>query len=197
MLRTEIVATLFQFGKFTSTSTELVASALSYFAFGLVAYAVVEVITRGFYALHDTRTPVVVSVVTVALNLGLAAYLALGLGMSQDGLALSLAITTTLEMVLLWVLLARRLPAWGLRSDGLFPSIVRSGAAALLMGVVLWLAIPTLRQLLPASGKLEAAILAIIGVALGATTYLGAAKLLRSEELDQATGLLMGRLRRR
>ena len=36
------------------------------------AYAVVEVITRGFYALHDTRTPVVVSVLTVVLNLGLA-----------------------------------------------------------------------------------------------------------------------------
>jgi putative peptidoglycan lipid II flippase len=197
VLRTEIVATLFQFGRFTSTSTVLVASALSYFAFGLIAYAVVEVITRGFYALHDTRTPVVVSVATVALNLGLAAFLALSLGMSQDGLALSLAITTTLEMILLWALLGRKLPSWGLRSDGMFLSVVRSGAAALAMGVVLWLAIPLLRQLLPASGKLEAAILATAGVALGAAVYLGVAKLLRSEELAQATGLLMGRLRRR
>jgi putative peptidoglycan lipid II flippase len=197
VLRTQVVAALFQFGKFNNTSTELVASALSYFAFGLVSYAVVEVITRAFYALHDTRTPVIVSLVTVGLNLGLAAFLALGLGMSQDGLALSLAATTTLEMLLLWALLGRKLPGWSVRSDGLWLSIFRSGAAALAMGVILFLLLPLLRNAIPASGKLEAIILAIAGVALGTAVYLGAAKALHSEEVDQATGLLLRRFRKR
>jgi putative peptidoglycan lipid II flippase len=193
VLRKEVVVTLFQFGNFTSNSTELVASALSYFAFGLVAYAVVEVITRAFYAMHDTKTPVTVSVVTVVLNLGLAAYLALGLGMSQDGLALSLAVTTTLEMVLLWVLLGRKLPGWGLSADGILSSIIKSGIASLAMGVVLALLLPPLRGLLPTSGKLEAIILSTAGVLMGAAVYLAVAKLLRSEELQQATGLLLRR----
>ena len=56
LLRQEIVATLFEFGAFKRTSTELVASTLAYFALGLVAYAVVEILTRAFYALHDTAT---------------------------------------------------------------------------------------------------------------------------------------------
>jgi putative peptidoglycan lipid II flippase len=197
VLRTQVVIALFQFGKFNDTSTELVASALSYFAFGLVSYAVVEVITRAFYALHDTKTPVIVSLVTVGLNLALAAFLALGLGMSQDGLALSLATTTTLEMLLLWTLLSRKLPGWGLRSEGLWLSILRSGAAALAMGFVLFLLLPFLRNVVPASGKIEAIILAIAGVTLGAAVYLGAAKVLRSEEVDQATGLLLRRIRKR
>jgi len=68
VLRNELVATLFQLGKFDAADTQLVASALLYFALGLVSYALVEVLTRGFYALHDTRTPVLVAVVTVAIN---------------------------------------------------------------------------------------------------------------------------------
>jgi putative peptidoglycan lipid II flippase len=197
VLRTEVVATLFQFGNFTSTSTELVASALSYFAPGLVAYAVVEVITRGFYAMHDTKTPVIISVLTVLLNLGLAAYLALGLGMSQDGLALSLAVTTTLEMLLLWLLLGRKLPGWGLRSDGMAVSIFKSLTASLAMGMMLALLLAPSRTLLPTSGKLEAVVLAVGGVLVGAAVYFAAARLLRSEELDQALSLALRRLRRR
>jgi putative peptidoglycan lipid II flippase len=197
VLRTDIVQALFQFGRFNGTSTELVASALSYFALGLVSYAVVEVITRAFYALHDTRTPVIVSVATVTLNLGLATFLALGLGMSQDGLALSLAITTTLEMLLLWALLGRKLPGWGLRSDGISGSLARSAAAALAMGIILYLLLPVVSSIIPASGKLEAAILTVVGVTLGAVIYVAVAWALRSEEVEQARGLLLRRFRKR
>lgn len=198
MLRSQIVVSIFQFGAFKQSSTELVASALGYFALGLVAYAVVEVLTRAYYALHDTRTPVMVSLVTVALNLGLAAWLALGLGMSQDGLALSLAATTTLEMVLLWVLLGRKLPEWRLSNDGLVVSIARSVGAALVMGGALALLVPALNPLAQALGndKLAASVVTVLGVGVGAIVYLGAARLLRSEEIDEATGLLLRRFRR-
>jgi putative peptidoglycan lipid II flippase len=198
VLRNELVATLFQLGKFDEADTQLVASALLYFALGLVSYALVEVLTRGFYALHDTRTPVLVAVVTVAINLGLAAYLALGAGMNQDGLALSLAMTTTLELVLLWVFLGRKLPGWRLASDGLLSSFGKSGAAALAMGLVLLAVMPLLRGLLPASGtsKLEAVLLLAVGIAIGGLVYLAAARLLRSEEVSQAANILLRRFRR-
>jgi hypothetical protein len=100
-------------------------------------------------------------------------------------------------MVLLWVMLGRKLPGWRLRSDGILTSTLKSGAAALAMGLALALLIPQLSNVLPASGKLEAIILSVVGVSLGAVVYLAAAKVLRSEELEQATGLLMRRFRRR
>jgi putative peptidoglycan lipid II flippase len=197
-LREELVATLFQLQNFDASDTRVVASALSYFALGLAAYAVVEIVTRAFYALHDTRTPVLIAVVTVATNVALAGYLALGLGMSQDGLALSLAATTTLEMVLLWFYLGRKLPGWRLSSDGLFISISKSALAALVMGGVLLLIMPVLHGLLPLAGtdKLEAALLLAAGIALGGLTYLGAAKLLRSQEVEQALGIVLRCFRR-
>lgn len=198
VLRSEIVATLFQLGAFTPESTQLVASALGYFALGLVAYAVVEVLTRGFYALHDTATPVTVSVATVLLNLGISLALVFGLGWGHEGLALSLAATTTVEMVLMWVLLGRRLPGWGLRSEGLLSSIAKSASAAIAMGVVIALMLWGLYTVLPniAGEKLGAALLLVVGVAVGAAVYLGVAMLLRSEETSEAVGLVRRRIGR-
>ncbi|MEO8288941.1 MAG: murein biosynthesis integral membrane protein MurJ [Chloroflexota bacterium] len=196
LLRSELVASLFQLKAFGVDDTQRVASVLGYFAFGLVSYAVVEVITRAFYALQDTATPVVVSVVTVLINLGLATVLALGMGMNADGLALSLAITTSLELVLLWVLLGRKLPGWRLTSDNLLLSIGRSCAASLVMGLVLFFLLPALQLIFPSSGKLEAIVLLASGIVVGAGVYLIVARLLGSEEVEQATGLLLRRFRR-
>src|SRR4029079_3338340 len=95
---------------FHQGSTELVAAPLAPFAAGLLAYVLVELLTRGFYALHDTRTPVLVSIATVALNVALMEWFVHGLGADHTGLALSLALTTTAEMIgLLWFL-HRKLP---------------------------------------------------------------------------------------
>jgi putative peptidoglycan lipid II flippase len=198
LLRQEIVATLFQFGAFNRTSTELVSSTLAYFALGLVAYAVVEILTRAFYALHDTATPVGVAVVAVLLNLGVSLLLTRGLGWTQEGLALSLALTTTLEMVLLWALLGRKLPGWGLRSDSMFASTAKSVAAAAAMALVLWLVMPLLHTLIGSSdpGKVQSIVLAVAGIVVGGLTYLLAATLLRSEEVRDALGLVLRRLGR-
>lgn len=190
-LRREIVATLFQFGKFGQEATDAVASTLTYFALGLVAYAVVEVLTRAFYALHDTRTPVTVSVSIVVLNLTLSALLVFGLGWNQDGLAFSLAITTSLEMVLLWLFLGRKLPGWRLTADGMLLSIAKSSFAALVMGAVLiglHSIVPT-----PTGGKLVAILFAVIAIGVGGAVYAIAALLLRSEELGEAVRLVRRR----
>jgi putative peptidoglycan lipid II flippase len=197
VLREELVATLFQLGAFDPQDTRAVAAALGFFCLGLVSYAVVEVVTRAFYALHDTATPVAVGVVTVVLNLGLAWVLAVTLQMGTNGLALSLAATTTLEMVLLWVLLGRKLPGWRLSSEGMLRSISTSLLAAGAMGVVLWGLLAAFGVVVSGEGKLVAAGITAVGVVVGAGVYLAVAKLLRSEELDQAVGLATRRLRRR
>ena len=190
-MRSEIVAFIYKFGDFDDSSQALTASALGYFALGLVAYAVVELLTRGFYALHDTATPVAISVATVALNIGLCVALVLGLGLGHDALAGSLAFTTTVEMVLMWVFLGRRLPGWSLRMDGFISAVVKSGAAAALMGVSLFFLLPMLHALFPQweEDKAQSALVALIGIGVGGALYLFFARMLGAEELRAATSL--------
>ena len=69
LLRFPLVELLYQRGEFTARSTELVAWALLWFAVGLVGHALVEILSRAFYALHDTRTPVTVGVMAMGLNI--------------------------------------------------------------------------------------------------------------------------------
>ena len=197
LLRSEVVAALFQFGAFNRDSTGLVASALGFFALGLVAYAVVEVLTRAFYALHDTATPVAVSLATVLLNLGLSYTLVRVLGWDHTGLALSLALTTTVEMVLMWVLLGRKMPGWQLSNSSLAASIAKSALAALVMGLFLSFFLPALYGLIPdPGGKLESILILLVGIGAGTGIFILAARLLRSSELNEALSLLMRRLRK-
>ncbi|MEA2574523.1 MAG: putative peptidoglycan lipid flippase [Chloroflexia bacterium] len=194
-LRTELVSALFQSGTFNRQSTEMVAGALGYFALGLIAYAVVEVVTRAFYALHDTATPVAIAVATVALNLGLSALLVFGMGWDHTALSLSLAVSTTIEMVLLWVFLGRKLPGWRLSNDGLLPSIAKSSLASLLMGLALTLLMPMLWRVTgdPTESKASALVLTVVGIGIGTAIYAGMALLLRSQEIGEAARLVLRR----
>ncbi len=196
ILRYEIVGTVFEVGRFTSTSTGLVAPALGYFALGLVAYAVVEVLTRAFYALHDTLTPVSVSVGTIFVNLGLSFALVFGLGWNHEALALSLAATTTLEMVLMWVLLGRKLPGWRLTAEGMARSLVKSALASLAMAAGLTLLLFVWRTVSPdyQAHRLELAGATLTATACGVGIYLAVARALRSDELSAAMALVGKRL---
>jgi len=133
LFRTSIVQTLFQFGAFSSTSTTLVAEALAYMAPGLLAFAVVEAVTRAFYALHDTRTPVTVAVVAVAVNALLCALFASPLG--NRGIALALTLSTTLEMAILLLILRQRLHGFG---AGLWSSFGKMLLATAVMTIIGW-----------------------------------------------------------
>ena len=89
--RTSIVQTLFQTGAFSSESTALVAAPLALLALGLISYAIVELLTRAFYAMHDTRTPVATGVAIIAINIAIGVllldrfgYLALAFALSAS-----------------------------------------------------------------------------------------------------------------
>lgn len=112
LLRKPIVAMLFQRGEFTAHSTDLVAWALLWYTAGLVSHSLVEIASRAFYALKDTRTPVTIGVVAMAVNVGLSFGLAAlfrrwGLA-PHGGLALANSLATTGEaLALLWVIRGR------------------------------------------------------------------------------------------
>jgi putative peptidoglycan lipid II flippase len=194
LLRTPIVTLLFQFGAFNGGSTALVSDALGWFAWGLLGYCVLEILTRGYYAMQDTRTPVLLALGSMAITITLAAFAVFVLHADHTGLAFSLALATTLEAVALYVILRRRLG--GLADRRVGRSALISLVAATEMGLVLWGALPLLQALTPdgGTGKLGSLIITGGGVLLGAGVYLGVARLLRAEELDMAFALVRRRI---
>lgn len=180
LLRQPIVALIYQRNEFTAESTSLVAWALLWYAAGLVGHSVVEVVSRAFYALHDTKTPVAVGVAAMSLNLVFSLLFSAGFArigwMPHGGLALANSLATFLEMIGLLVLMRRRLN--GLEGKTVWRSALQAGLAAAAMGSVLglWLA---------NAGSSSTAILALGGVALGGAAYglvlaaLGGRELLR------------------
>jgi len=140
LLREPIVAMLYQGREFTEQSTQLVAWALLWYAVGLVGHGLVEVISRSFYALHDTRTPVLAGVGAMTLNLVFsflftALFTRLG-WFPHGGLALANSAATLLESVLLFVLLRRRLN--GLEEHRIFLAFAKSLIAGAGMGLLIW-----------------------------------------------------------
>jgi putative peptidoglycan lipid II flippase len=182
ILARPIVTTLYESGKFTSESTNLVSITVLCFSFGLVSYGMVEILTRGFYALHDTKTPVIIALVTVGLNLVLSMFL---IGpLQQGGLALALALSTTGEMILLYWFLTRQIgPLAPGDSDSFLLTVFKIGIAADLMGVVLLVGLRVLQVPLENGGKLGALLVTILLVGIGGAVYAGTAYMLKLEEL--------------
>jgi putative peptidoglycan lipid II flippase len=136
-LRYPIVQLLFQRGAFEESSTEAVVWALQFYALGLFAHAMVEIVTRAFYALHDTLTPVIIGAVAMSINVVLSLILIRPL--AHGGLALANSAATILEMVGLLLVIRRGLE--GLEGGRLLDSTLRTVLAAGLMGFgVSWFA---------------------------------------------------------
>jgi putative peptidoglycan lipid II flippase len=177
VLRVPLVQLLFERGAFTDLSTQMVAWPLALFALGLPAHSVVEIVVRAFYAMHDTKTPVLVGISAMALNVALSlafipAFEALG-WMAHGGLALSNTLATSLEMIVLLVILRQRLE--GLEGRDLTASLSRIIVAAAIMGAVLW-------GLLAILSGTNPWLLGAFGTALGVAVYGGISLLLGASE---------------
>ncbi len=131
-----IVAALFQHGKFTPDDTVATAQALAAFSVGLPSYILVKVLTPGFYARSDTKTPVRFAVVSMMVNLVL--NLAFIVPLKHMGPPLATALASTVNVALLWRTLVKR--GHFVADAQLRRRAWRLLAASLLMGVVLWFA---------------------------------------------------------
>jgi putative peptidoglycan lipid II flippase len=186
LLRRPVVGMFFQRGSFDQQDAAMVAWALAWYTVGLVAHSQLEIVTRAFYALHDTTTPVLVGGGAMALNVAFSlafSQLFAWIGtryapgyqpwMPLGGLALANSAATILETTTLNGLLRRRLGRPGARS--LWASTWRIVlSAALMAGVLL-----AFLRLVPTENPW---ILGSSGAALGAATFVLATLVLRSPE---------------
>jgi putative peptidoglycan lipid II flippase len=113
MLSEEIIRTLFERGKFTAYSTGITSSALFFYSFGLCAYAGIKILVSVYYSMGDTKTPVKTAGVALLVNLTL--NLILMWPLKVGGLALATSVAATVNFVMLYVLLSKRLGDFGTR----------------------------------------------------------------------------------
>ncbi len=178
VLREPIVALLFQRGAFGDEATRLTASALFYYVIGLWAFSGVRIVLYAFYALKDTRTPVLAGVVSVLANS--VAGIALMGPMKHNGLALALSLSSMLNLGLLTLALRKKMGAIGWR--GIALSFCKSSSCAGLMGLcVLGLA----RRMIPKGQAGQADILVglLICIFAGLAVYAILAWMFRLPEL--------------
>ncbi len=129
-----IIATLFEHGAFTHNDTVATAEALAAYALGIPGFLLVKVFAAGFFARHDTSTPVKVAVVAMAVNVVVSVLL---LGPLQHiGIALANSIAVWVNAILLSVRLRRKIGVIG--DDKLRSSAPRIILCAVGMGLATW-----------------------------------------------------------
>jgi putative peptidoglycan lipid II flippase len=177
-----LVEIIYERGEFTQFSTSLVAWALLWYGLGLVFHSVVEVVSRAFYSLHDTKTPVAVGIVAMSLNVifslifvrvfGILGLLQLG------GLALANSLATGIEMILLYVIMHRRLG--GLHGRSISVILAQSGSATLIMYFALqgWILM---------SSQMPVWLMVVAGIIIGGIVYGIILYLVRNREIRNLT----------
>ncbi len=186
-LRDAATTVLLQWGAFTPADASATAAVVGFYCLGVVPQAAIEIHSRGFYALGDTRTPVALAVLAVGVNLALSALL--WSPFEQEGLALALSISSWIEWVLLYRFYLKRTGAVSSADLAAFARFaVCGGFMALFLAAGFWWYSPGNRP--------ESFIMAAAGTIAGGAFYAAMASLLRVPELAEATARVRAVFRR-
>jgi putative peptidoglycan lipid II flippase len=195
VLARPIVALIYQHGYFTAYHTEQTAIALAYNAIGLTAYSAVRVLAPSFYALKETRVPMLASLVSIVINYLVAKLTVDYLGIGHRGLALSISVVAFVNFLLLFFFMRRRLS--GLESRGLFITFAKVTLAAGVMGAVCWLVSRTIEAWLGTASLLARVVDVGSAIVIGMLVFYVVARLLGVQELQQMTAALQRKFGRR
>lgn len=180
LLGKPIIGAIFQGGQFQTYDTQQTALALSCYAVGLAGYASTKIFNPAFYALADAKTPMFVSMLSVATNFIFAEFLVTEFNLGIAGLALSTSIVALSGCILLFARLRRRLG--GLDGRYLTGRFLRVTAASLVMAIPVAVATTYIARHFGESKRADFLNLAIC-IPLGAALFFGAATLLKIDEV--------------
>ncbi len=187
-----IYSLFFMRGEFGPHEVHQSALALAAYAPGLLCVGFSRVLVPTFYALKDTRTPVVISFWTMLVNAALG--LALMWPLQHVGLALALSLASLFNALLLVGVLLRRLPELDLKP--LVPALLRLLLPTLAMGLLVWNILNTVDWLQPGHSAVKGLVVsaAVLG---GLAVYALGCLLMRIPEAAEAWGIVRRKLSRR
>ena len=192
VLAEPICRLIFEGGQANPLDTQQTAGALFYYAFGLCGFSAVKIATDGFYTFNDTRTPAIVSLCTVGLNILLNYLFIYRLGFDHRSLALSTSCTITLNFLALLFLLRGRVGGLGL--SGIWSLLIKLALASAVMGCACWWSYTQIEGWLGAVSLTARLIGVFVPIGLGVAILVVGAKLMRIRELDQLLNAIARRL---
>jgi putative peptidoglycan lipid II flippase len=184
VLREPIVALLFKRGAFDAKTTHLTAYALLYYSMGLWAFSGVRIVVSTFYALQDTKTPVIIAVISVCANIILSIVLMGPLG--HGGLALATSLASILNLGLLVRVLKTKLGMLGLKT--IMTSVSKTIICSVFMGAAVW---ETALFIVPSEGgSLMNLFLGLMGsIIVGLVSYGSFSLLLKSRKFEKVMAI--------
>jgi len=141
-----VVRLVFGASQFDWKATVLTGATLAYLAVGLASQAVSLLFVRGFYALKDTKTPVIISLTVVALNIILSVYFIVILKLEVWSIGLANSISALLSGILLFWALHFKIGKFDLKT--VLEPLGKMVAATVIMGVALYVPIKLLDQVI-------------------------------------------------
>ncbi len=194
VLGKSIIGAIYQGGKFQPYDTQQTALALSCYAVGLAGYAALKVLNPAFYALGDARTPMLVSLASIAINFAAAETMIRLAGLGHAGLAMSTSIVALFGFVVLFEVLRRRIG--GVYGRELRAGIAKVLIASLAMAAVTALSSHGMERWLGVSQLARLADLAV-SIPLALAVFYGTCRALGVSELDMAIRAFSAPIRRR
>jgi putative peptidoglycan lipid II flippase len=184
VLARPVVALLLQRGAMTPGQADVTAACVALFAVGLLPFSLYLYALRGFYALHDTKTPFFINCWENLINVGVAVALYPWFGV--QGLAFSFSVAYAVAAVMALRALAARTGGLGLdrRSRQV---LARTAVAALIMTVTVRLAVVAL------PGQPHSIVQAVVGVLVGMVVYVGALSVMKVREVSEIVRRLRSR----
>ena len=179
LLRAQIVRLAFGRGKFDWVATVTTADTLAFFALSFAAQSIVYILVRAFFALEDTRMPLLAGLIGAVLNIALGYFLAPVYGVVGLGAAFSIA--AIVQVIVLWGTLRHRvgnLDEKRIVRVGLLLAI--AGAAA---GMVTQAAKYAFVAVVPLTTYMAVFVQVLIAGGLGMVIYIGVGVVLRNEEV--------------
>lgn len=189
VLRIPAVRIVFGAASFPWKATLLTGRVLAIFSLSIFAQAIIQLLVRGFYALHDTKTPFWIGALAVLTNVILSFFFIFKLSLGVLGLAWAITIASLLQAGLLMIFLNRAVG--GFNKKQFFVPIIKMGIATVLTAVALWVPMRFLDQfILDTTRTINLVILTVIATFCGVGVYLILSYLLKIAELRSFVSLV-------
>jgi putative peptidoglycan lipid II flippase len=183
VLRIPVVRLVYGVSNFPWEATVKTSYALAFFSISIFSQSAVYLITRAFYALKDTKTPVMVSSISIVINVLLSVIFIRVLGFGVWSVAFSFSVTSIFDMIIMLFLLSREIG--GFDAKLLFVPFTKICYAALFMGICLYLPLKLLDQVVfDTTRTLNLIVLTSIAGVAGMSAYLIFTHILKVEEIE-------------
>jgi len=194
VLREPVIRTMFKFTSQVSEDTvKLTGSILMFFSIALLSQSIVTILNRAFYAGNDTKTPLMIGIVSIILNFILSTVFMKYTGLGVSGMALSYSTVSAVNAVLLLSMLNRRMK--GIHLKKLVKFLVKVVPASVMMGIVLYflnLAVPG-----DSSSKLIQIVNLMFEIGVGVLVYFALVLILKVEEAENYKNVFLAKIKRK